>query len=314
MRALIPLLLLGVADARIVDRVVAVVNDEVVTQSELEELLAPMMRQLEQIPDPVARAQAREKQMQRGLDEMIGQKLVIQEGARRKLTVSVDEVDARIKQIRSQQSWDKAKLEQYLASQGMNLAEFRKQVREQLLRQRVVRSAVGSRVRISDRDLKDYYKEKVTQATTNVELEAAHILLSLPADSDAATEAATRQQATELARRAQAGEDFAALAAQYSTGPNAQTGGSLGTIRKGDLDPVLEEALFQLKEGGVGGPVRTRFGYHVVRANKRKALPPPPFEALEAELRRELMDRRLGDELGKWIEELKKKAFIEIRL
>lgn len=302
------------AHARIVDRVVAVVNDEVITASELEDLMAPVYAKLDEIPDPVGRAEAKDKQLRRGLDEMIGQRLVLQEAARRKLTVSVEEVDAHLEEIRSRQSWTSQQMTDYLSAQGLNLAEFRRQVREQLLRQRVVRSAVGARVRVSDRDLQDFYKEKVTKATASFELDASHILLSLAADADAGEEAATRQQAKELLRRAQGGEDFADLAKEYSNGPNASTGGSLGTVRKGDLDPVLEEALFELNEGAVGGPVRTRFGYHVVQARKRKALPPPEFATVEAGLRRELTDLRLGDELGRWIEELKKKAFIETRL
>lgn len=316
MKPLILLCLLcpSLAAARIVDRVVAVVNDEIIADSELAEMMAPFSAKLADIADPVARAQAEEKQRRRVLDELVGQKLVLQEAGRRKLSVAVEEVDDHIQRILSQQSWTKQQLDAYLTAQGLSLSEFRRQVREQLLRQRVVRSAVGARIRITERELQDFYKERITEATANYELEAAHLLLALPADAGADEEAAARRQAEELLRRARAGEDFAALAKQYSTGPGADSGGTLGTVRKGDLDPVLEEALFALDEGEVGGPVRTRFGYHVVRAIRRKALPAPAFEAVEASLRRELTDRRLADELGRWIEELKKKAFIEIRL
>jgi peptidyl-prolyl cis-trans isomerase SurA len=202
----------------------------------------------------------------------------------------------------------------YLASQGLNFAEFRRQVREQLLRQKVVRTVVGSRIRVSDGDLREYYKEQLTQAASDFEVEGAHIALPVPPGATAAEDAAVRQQATELLARLRGGEDFAELARQYSRAAGAEDGGSLGTFRRGVIDAALEAEMFRLDAGQVGGPLRTRFGYHVVRVIAKRKLPPPPFEEAQENLRRELAEKRMQEELGKWIDELKKKAFVEIRL
>ncbi|MCA9543076.1 MAG: peptidylprolyl isomerase [Myxococcales bacterium] len=302
------------APARVIDRVVAVVNDEVVTLSELEDLIAPILRQIETLDDPVLREQQRQKQLRAGLDDLIGQKLVGQEGVVRRISVQGDEVQAHLERVKASQGWDDEKLRIYLTSQGLNLAEFRKQVREQLLRQKVIRASIGGRIRVGEAELRDYYRSKLTQANADFEVEAAHIALPVPTKATPAEEAAIRQQANELLARAQGGEDFAGLARQYSQAPGAENGGSLGAFRRGVIDPAIEKVVFDLEAGQAGGPVRTGYGYHVVQCVAKRKLPPPPFEESKAALQNELTDKKLQEELGKWIEELKRKAFIEIRL
>lgn len=303
----------GPVAAKIIDRIVAVVNDEIILLSEVEQVAAPVLRQIEALPDPVLRAQQRDKQLRAALDDLVGQRLITQEAARRKLTVDPEDVQARIDQIKSQNGWDDEQLRRYLELQGMSLATLREQVRDQILRSEVIRGVLGDRLQINDRDVRDHYRNKYGRAG-EVELEAAHILLPVDDDATPAEDAAQRQLAQELLERAKAGEDFAELARKYSKGPAAENGGYLGSFRRGSLDPVLEEALFSLPAGGVGGPVRTRFGWHVLKAVSREQVPPPPFEQVADTLRRELMEQRMQKEVGRWVEELKRKAFIEVRL
>lgn len=302
-----------VADAKVIDRVAAVVNDEVITLSEVEDAAALSLRKLVDVADPVTREQMTQRQLRRSLDDLVGHRLMLQEATRAQITITGEDVAAHLESVMSRQKWDDQQLRMYLTSQGLTMAEFRAQVREQLLRQRVVRRFLGGKVNVSDGDLLDYYRERKTQLATEFELEAAHIVLKVATDASPAEEAAIRQKARELLTRA-ATEDFGALARQYSEGPAADQGGYLGTFRRGSLDPGLEQVLFGLPVGGVGGPVRTGFGYHVVKSVSRKALPVPTFEESKEDLQRELTDKRMGDAMTRWIEELKGKAFIELRL
>ncbi len=308
------LVLVGAAHARMIDRVVALVNDEVVTWSELEEVTGPVLRQIESIPDPLQRDQQREKQLRAGLDELVGQRLVLQEATRRKMSVGVEEVDSYILRVKGQQKWDDPQLDAYVKAQGYSMPDFRAHLKEQILRNKVMRAVLGERVRISDGDVEAYYRDKLTELNSQFELEAAHIVLSIPANASPTDEAAIRQQATELLARAKAGEDFGALAKQYSQGIGAENGGALGAIRRGSLDAAFEDTLFALPDGGVGGPVRTGLGWHVVKAISRQRLPAPSLEEAREKLRQELTDRRMKDEVAQWVEELKKKAFIEVKL
>jgi peptidyl-prolyl cis-trans isomerase SurA len=316
MRFCLLLLLLAaphLAGAKVIDRVAAVVNDEVITLSEVEDAAAISLRKLVDVADPVTREQMTQRQLRRSLDELVGHRLMLQEATRAQITITGEDVKAHLASVMSRQKWDDQQLRMYLTSQGLTMAEFRAQVREQLLRQRVVRRFLGGKVNVSDGDLLDYYRERKTQLNTEFELEAAHIVLKVPTNASPAEEAAIRQKARELLTRA-AAEDFTELAKRYSEGPAAQQGGYLGTFRRGSLDSGLETVLFGLDVGGVGGPVRTGFGYHVVKSVSRKALPMPTFEESKENLRRELMDKRMADAMTRWIEELKGKAFIELRL
>jgi peptidyl-prolyl cis-trans isomerase SurA len=304
----------AVAPARILDRVVAVVNDEIITSTELEDISTPVLRQVDSIPDPVVREQQRSKQLRFALEDLVGQRLITQEAQKHKLHVTVDEVDNYLARIKKQQGWDDKQLETYLMVQGTTLVSFRQQTRDQLLRNKVVMSLIGDRIRVSDGDVAEYYKSKLTELHNQFELDAAHIALKVADDASPAEEAAVKQQATEILKRAQAGEDFEALAKQYSQAPGADTGGHLGALRKGSLDPGFEEVAFGLPDGGIGGPVRSAFGFHVIKAFARKQLPTPPLEEVKAELQRELMEKRQREEVAKWVQELKKKAFIDVRL
>ncbi len=300
--------------AEIIDRIVAVVDDEVITASELEEAARPLLAQIGAINDPVTRAQLRDRQLRTALDALVGKTLVAQEAARRNLGVSSADVNAHLERVRAQQGWTEDQLRMYLSGQGLSLAKFREEVRENLLRQRVVGAVLGSKIRIGESDLRDYYKEKLTQANTEFEVEAAHIVLTVPDNATSAEEAAIRQQANELAQRAKSGEEFAALARQYSQGPGATDGGYLGTLRRGSIDGSIEQAIFALEPGQIGGPVRSPFGYHVLYAISKKSLPAQAYEEVKAQLQRELHEKRLEEELGKWVEELKKKSFVDIRI
>ncbi len=310
----VSLALSGAASAKIIDRVVALVNDEVVTLSELEDMSARQLSSLQTIPDPVLRARQRDKIYRKALDELVGNRLVMQEASRLKLNVTGADVDAHLARVKGEQKWGDEQLRAYLAAQNISLAEFRKQVREQLLRQKVVRSVVGGRVRVSDGDLVEHYKDKMARVKSTISVEAAHIVLLVPAGAAPVDVAATRQKAVELLERARS-EDFAALAAEYSQGPGADNGGSLGTVSRGSGMPdALVDALVALPEGTVGGPTRTEFGFHVLKSIRRIKAAPPTFEASKGRLRRELTDSKLNGELVKWVDELKKKAFVELRL
>lgn len=303
----------GPAAAEIIDRVVAVVNDEVVTLSEVEDAAAGALREAEAESDPVARQQKRQRQLRAFLDLIIGDKLVKQEAAKARIVVREPEVEAHLDRVMQQQGWGQPQLQQYLLAQGLTLAAFKEQVRDQLLQRKVVGRFLRDKITLTDRDVLNYCREKTTEAASSYAVEAAHIVLRVPEGASAAEDAALRRKAEEIRDRAKAGEDFAALAGQYSE-IGGDNGGALGTVNKGDLDPSLEKAIFGLPEGGVGGPVRTPAGYHVVRSISRVKKAASTCDEVDPEMRNALYQERLRDAMADWIGDLRKKAFIEVRL
>ena len=140
-------------------------------------------------------------------------------------------------------------------------------------------------------------------------------MLKVPPGANAAQEVAIKQQAQELLNRLEAGESFTQLAQKYSQGPQAGTGGDLGVItRGGGLPQSLEQAFFTLGSTSFGGPVRTPFGYHIIKILSRKEQPVPKFNELRPQLEMQLRQKTYQKELALWIEELKGEAFIEKRL
>ena len=318
MRVIIGMLVLlgspNIGWSKVIDRIVAVVNDEVVTLSELQEGLRVPMAQLGSISDPIARNNKRKEILRVGLNRIVGRRLVLQEAARRNISVQSRDVDAHIKRVQSRQKWSDLQLQQYLTGQGLTMARFRKEIRTQMLEERVIGAVLGMRIRISESDLLNYYREQSTKSRQDYEVDAAHILKVVRAGATAAEEAAARQEIQEIINRVQAGEDFAALAKRYSQGPRASSGGSLGTIRRGTLNKALEDGIFALKAGEVDGPIRTPFGYHAIKSNGRRALPMPKFETVKGQLRQKLRREKLNTEMERWVAELKLKAFVDIRL
>ena len=302
------------AQAQVVDRIVAVVNADVVTMSELERSTVDALRQAATIKAPLERAKMRRDLLSRGLDALIADRLIAQEAKKRQIVVKNQDVTDRIEGMKAQQGWDDATFDRYLISQRLTRQALRENIKKQLLNQRIVGLVLGNRVQVSEAELKDYYREKKAGLDTVFELSAAHILLKLPRKHTVADESAVRHRANEIVGRLKAGESFEELAKKYSEGPAASRGGRLGMVRKGFLEPALENAFFALEPRTFSEPVRSSFGYHVLTVYERRAIPLASFDDLVPQLTQELQKKRIDRELAQWVGTLREKAFIDIRL
>ena len=301
-------------EAKVIERVVALVNHDIVTLSELRELIIPIQMQLQSMSDPIKRQQILKEQTRRALEQLIDQKLLIQEAIKEGIEISDDQVDAHLQSVMSQQGWDEVKLEEYLTSQGITLATLKAQSKDFLLQQMISQRTLMSKVKVSESELKSGYRDFLTESASKKKIEGIHLFLSVPAGSDAAGEAAVKQQALELLNRAQSGEPLPDLIRQYSQGPQAKSGGDLGVIaRRSGLPTALEEAFFELEDATIGGPVRTPFGYHLIQVTKRSQSAPPSFEQIRPQLEGSLRQKKFQSALKDWIDKLKKNAFIERR-
>jgi peptidyl-prolyl cis-trans isomerase SurA len=301
--------------AKVIDRVVAVVNDEVVTLSELQELTLPFQMRLQSVADPLKRSELMREQELQALDQLISQRLIVQVAREQGVKVSDEQVEGHLQSVMRQQGWGEAELAQYLAAQGMTREQLKKQSYDFLLQQSVTQRNLAAKVQVSESDLEGAYRDYLTEAKAEARVEGAHIILPVPAGSDAAAEAATKQLAQELLTRAQNGESFEELAREHSKGPGASDGGDLGVItRGGGLPKSLEDAFFKLKEGEVSGPIRSPFGYHVIKVTRLATQAPPSLEAVRPQLEAQLRQSRFQEALQAWIEKLKTSAFIERKL
>jgi len=307
------LLLPSVGHARVVEKIVAVVGTDIILQSEVEERAAPMMADIAAISNPgqrAARAAAVRRQI---LEHMVDEQLLVQEAADLKVSVSSEEVDKSIEQIKKDYGLDDTQLRDELHKQGMSLATYRQNTKREILRYRIINIAVGSKVSVSDADVQSYYERHMQAA--NVQVRASHIFLAIPDGADTATAQEKQKQAQLLLQRAQAGEDFGRLAREYSEDPATRAeGGDLGWFGKDILPKPIEELVFSMKVDEIRGPVRADRGFHVIKLLGRRAQDPKPLAEVRDQIRGQLRQREMERQTKNFLSELRKKTLVDIRM
>ena len=304
-----------IASAEVIDRIVALVNDNVITLSELQELTLPLEMRLQSVPDPLKRAQLLREQTQLALEQLIGQRLILQVAQEQGVTVQDQQVEAHLQTIMRQQGWSEADFKQYLEAQGITRDAVKAQSRDFLLQQMVTQRNLANKLSVSEIELKDAYRSFLSEAKARTQVEGAHLFLKVSPGSTSAREASIKQRAQELLIRARRGEDFADLVREFGEGSSASQGGDLGVItRGGGLPRELEDAFLRMKEGELNGPVRSPFGYHILRATRVIAAPSPTLDEVKPKLEMRLRQQKYQKALKVWLEELKNSAFIERRL
>ncbi len=299
----------------IVDRVVAVVNDEVVLSTELMMRVAPMAFELNKISDPGERARRQAKLSTQVLDEMVNEQLVTQAAAAAKLDVSAKEVEAAITDLKKQNSLDAKQLADALKLQGYSMSSYRKDVRNQILRMRAVNTLVRPKVSITEDDVKARYDEGARRGAKVSEVHLQHILIAVPAGSSKEVQEAARAKAAKALELAKGGADFAKLAETYSDDPATKnTGGDLGWIERGTIPTEWEIIVFAMSKGETRGPINGNNGLHVFHVSEVKDSNQEPFGKVKDRLRNELYRVELDKQTRLWIDELRKKAHFEIKL
>src|SRR3954466_2408787 len=198
-----------------VEKIAAVVGENVVLASEVEEKAGPLLTDINKVPDPDKRAARAAALRREVLERLIDDELILQQAIELKLSVSSEQIDASIDEIKKQNNIDDNQLREALRGQGMSMATYRSDLKRQLLRYRVLNIAVGSRVNISDEEVKAYY-DRHLKDSANVQVRASHVFIAIPDGADAAEVTEKQAQAQKVVERAKSGEDFAKLARELS--------------------------------------------------------------------------------------------------
>jgi peptidyl-prolyl cis-trans isomerase SurA len=313
--ALGALLLAAPAQARVVEKIAAVVGDDIVLSSEVEEHAGPFMQEISAIPNPTQRA-ARASALRREiLDRLVDERLIIQQATELKLSVSSEDVDRSIEQIKKENGGlTDAQLASELSKAGQSMASYRQEIKKQILRFRVLNIAVGSKVAVSDADVQSYYDGHM-KSGDHVQVRASHIFVSIPEDADSVTLKAKEKFAGELLERAKKGEDFAKLAKEFSQDPATRDeGGDLGYFGRDMLPKPIEELVFSMKIGDVRGPVRADRGFHIIKLVDRRAKEVKPLAEVKEELRNQLRQKEMERQTKNYLADLRKKTLVDVRM
>jgi peptidyl-prolyl cis-trans isomerase SurA len=300
------------AGARMVEKIAAVVGENVVLASEVEEKAGPLLADVSKVPDPDKRAARASSLRREVLERLIDDELILQQAADLKLTVTSEQIDSSIDEIKKQNSIDDDQLREALKAQGMTMASYRADLKRQLLRFRVLNIAVGSRVNVSDEEVKAYY-ERHMKGSANVQVRASHIFIAIPDGADLTAVAEKKAQAEKIVERAKK-EDFAKLAREVSDDAATRAeGGDLGFFGKDMLPKPIEELVFAMKPGEVRGPVRADRGFHVIKLVDRKTKDPKPLDDVKDDIRMQLRQKDMERQTKIYLTELRKKTLVDIR-
>ncbi len=301
---------------RKVEYVVAVINDAIILNSELEARRTPVLAEAQQITDPKERDRRIAKLTSQVLDEMVNEELIVQAAEASKVEVESSEVQAALDEIKQQNNLDEAGLSTALAAQGYTLANYKGELRRQLLRLRAVNQLVAPKVNITDEDVRARYDQMARRTEQVQAVKLAHMLFKLPEHATEQQLADAKEKASKAIARVKAGEDFAKVAASESDDDSTKTtGGELGWFQRGSMaNPEWEPIVFAMEKGDVRGPVSGPQGFHVFQVTEVKRSDLKPFAEMKDQLQRELRRREMDKQTQVWVEELRKKAYIDIKL
>jgi peptidyl-prolyl cis-trans isomerase SurA len=300
-----------------VERIVAVVNSEVILLSEAKDRAVQLGQPIDDRATGAVEKRAAEQQLRAIVDKMIDETLMLQQASELKLTVEDAEIDRAIDEVKKQNKLDDAQFTQALTSQGYSTASYRKDLRRQILRLKVVNTAVRSRISVSDEEVKAFYEQSARQAGGHRQAHLRHVLVTTPAGANEQELERRRRIAVRVVEEARGGRDFAELARTYSDDVATKgDGGDLGWVKQGDgLEAAMEEVVFTMdQKGEVRGPIRTGRGFEVFQLVEKKEGDLRPFDEVKDQLRQQLYATQMEKQTQVWVGELRKKAHIDLRL
>ena len=302
--------------AEMLDKVAAVVNDEVITQSELDFILAPIYQQFQKQYAGQDVMVKMNQVRQKLLNEMIEDKLVYQEAKRLKVPVSEEEISEKVQQFKARFPTED-EFQALLTRQGLTVTKLRERYREQISIRKLQDYEVRSKIIVTPKDIETFYRRHKKAFTQEESVKVRTITIKKsqekePAQKQAA-DLAAKAKADDILQKLFAGESFEALAKQFSEDTKATEGGFLGWVRRGDLVDVVDNVIFSLKPGECSAVLETDVGYHIFKVEEIRAQKIQLLDEVRDAIHNEVYRRKSRRKFKEWMAELKKAAYISIR-
>jgi peptidyl-prolyl cis-trans isomerase SurA len=299
------------AEAGVVDRVYAQINDDIITlfdvNRKMEELRSEFEKQL--TGDELEKAMQDAKK--NVLDSLIQEKLLIQKAIELGIDADVEpDVSSEMQGILKQNNFKSMEeLESALENQGTTLDDFRDMIKNQIMASRVIDIFVGSRITLMKSEVEDYYKDHTADFATPEEVSLSEIIITAAAEG---SEEAAENRARDLYNRLKQGESFTELARRYSKGATADKGGTIGSNLLEKWHPDIVKAVSGLESGDISEPQKIKEGYVIYHVDSRELSTVPPLEEVETKIKERLYRDKYEPELERYVSRLKEEAYIQI--
>lgn len=300
-------LMISASPRQLVDRIVAVINNDVITLSDLKQSTSSALGA------NIAK-EAEKTAQKRVLESLISERLIAQQIDEAKIQVTVTDVDRAIEDITQQNNISREDLQQAVTARGMKWQKYRSDLEQQIVRLKLIDLKVRSRVSIPDAEIRAAYEEEVSRNSSEKLLSLRHLFFRWGDSPDPTERKRVMARAVKGQKRLRAGEDFATVAKDMSEGPTATSGGSLGELEVTSLLPELARAARNLKTMEISAPIETQNGVHIIQIEKVTTKAPLPYEQRRNVIYQQLYQTEVERQMQLWIDELKKKSVIEVRL
>jgi peptidyl-prolyl cis-trans isomerase SurA len=301
------------APGDVIEEIIAQVNDRIIVLSEYKRSLETLRQDLQEGGANALDLEARFREQQKdALRDLIDRQLLVQKASEMGLNADTD-VIKRLDEIRRGMNLPSMEaLEEAAGKQGIIFEDFKENLRDDILRQWVIQREVGSTIQVTPAEIKAYYDEHQKELETPEGVNLLEILVSTEEKTPEEIPA-LRAKAEEVLAKAKAGEDFAALAPQYSDDASASRGGSIGFFEKGSLSPEIEAAIATLQNNQVSEIVETRYGFMILKVTSRTKAGIPTLAEAEPRINERLYLQRIQPALREYLTRLRQESFISVK-
>jgi len=282
----------------VIDRVVAVVNDDIITMSDLQ-------RESLKRPDVADQRLI--------LEGMIDRKLQMVAAKRTGMEVTDRELADAIADIMKRNNMDSRQFEAALAREGLTLEQYRVDFREQMTMSRLFNKFIRTGLSVDEKDIREHYDRNLQQFSLPEEIRVRLLAVAVPEKASSAQVAEARQKAEALMARIKQGEDFIRLIREHSDSPTAGQDGDLGFMQRGHAIPEIEQAAKDLQPGNYAGPLQSADGFYLIRVEEVRT-PVRPFEKVKDEIQKMLYEQKMENTYRTFLQSLRSEAHIENRL
>lgn len=296
------------------DRIVAVVNDDVVTLSELDAESESFMKRIENVPQGADQQTIVRETRKAALNKLIDDLLIEQESRRLGISATDADVEKTVENIMKDRNISREELEASITREGGTLEEYAREVRRYLLKMKIMAREIKPKIAVGEDEIGEYYRKHLDRYEGKEAVRVSQILFIVPKGSNEETRRELKSQASALREKLEAGEPFEFMANRYSQGPAAKSGGDLGFVERNMMFPAVDEAAFSLEIGAVSEVIESPIGFHIIRVTDRRGAGVKPVSEVRQEITDTIRNEKMEKRFLEWMETLKKKSHIDIRL
>ncbi len=297
------------AFAAIIDKVIVVVNDEVLTQREFDRAFAPVEAEFKKNLQGEELKERLEEARKYFLENIVNSKLAVSLAKQDKVEIDEAVLQERINKVKGYYDTNEEFL-QALNEKGTNLSEFEKEVREKMLAQKILEKEVSSKINVTPSEIQEVYGKNKDKFVVPEGVKVRGIMVR---KKEVSSQNEERRKIDAILEEVKGGRDFAELAKEKSEGPYADRGGDMGFVARGSVLKEIEDAVFPLKKGEISPVVETKIGYHIFLAEQIEEPRTLELKEVSDYIKEQIFNRKFGQELSKWFADKRKNAYISYK-